>query len=68
MKPKKICIKCKHHERTFFVSCHHPNLRKNVGINVTMMREMGNDYQTSSVKRTFKEICGREGRWYEEKE
>lgn len=63
----KICIKCKHHKRTYFVSCHHPKLNSSVGINVTMMREMGNEYQKTSIKRNFKEICGRIGRWYEKK-
>ena len=69
--PKKICIHCKHHMYTTeygrVLVCNSPELGKHAGrIAVTMMREMGNQFQTDSVNECFDEICGREGKWYED--
>jgi len=48
--------------------CNNPILGKRAGeISVRMFREMGNSYQTELTKESFKEICGREGKWYEVK-
>jgi hypothetical protein len=66
--PKKICIYCSHHkyhDQTKALVCNSPELGKHAGqIAVTMLREMGNQFQTDSVNECLDEICGREGKWY----